>query len=106
MNDSAFILGNIGLAGAAVCLGAYAWGYVFKVKGFRPISVLALFSTVVAMAQLALLLTGAGGIVNATYAMAFLIISGLAQAYNAMKSRPPRGKARTRADDEAAFGAN
>lgn len=99
MDDAAFILGSIGLGGAVVCIGAYVWGYIFKVKGFRPLSVLALFATVVAMAQLALLLVGAGGRMNAVYAMAFLIISGLSQAYTAVRSRPARDGVRTREGD-------
>lgn len=102
MNDAGFILGAIGFAGAVVCIAAYVWGYIFKVKGFRPLSVLALFSTVVAMAQLSVLLVGAGGNLNAVYAMAFLIISGLAQALTAVKSRPSREGARTREADREA----
>lgn len=97
--DAGFILGSIGLVGAAVCILAYGWGYVVKAQGFRPLAVLALFSTVVAMAQLALLLTGAGGHINAVYAMAFLIISGLAQAYSAVKVRRGRAGVRTRKSD-------
>ncbi len=99
--DAGFILGSIGFGAAVVCLLAYAWGYVFKAKGFRPLAVLSLFSTVVAMAQLALLLTGAGGHINAVYAMAFLIVSGLAQASGALKARPSRDGARTRQSDQA-----
>ena len=99
--DAGFILGSIGLGGAAVCVLAYGWGYIVKAKGFRPLAVLALFSTVVAMAQLSLLLTGSGGRINAAYAMAFLIISGLAQAYSALKARPARDGARTRESDRA-----
>jgi hypothetical protein len=99
--DAGFVLGCIGLIGAAVCIVAYGWGYVIKAQGFRPLAVLSLFSTVVAMAQLALLLTGAGGHVNAVYAMAFLIVSGLAQAYSALKARRTRTGMRTRKSDKA-----
>ena len=102
MSNATFVLGLIGLAGAGVCIAAYGWGYIVKVQGFRPLSVLALFATVVAMAQLALMLIGEGGMINAAYAMAFLIMSGLAQAYNAIKARPPRNGLRTRESDAAA----
>jgi hypothetical protein len=101
--DAGAILGVIGLVGAAICVAAYAWGFVFKVKGFRPFAVLALFSTVVAMAQLALMLTGRGGQINAAYAMGFLLVSGLSQGLGAVKTRPDR-KARgtmTRATDQS-----
>ncbi len=92
-------LGAIGLASAALCIIAYVWGYIFKVKGFRPLSVLSLFATVVALAQLSLSLTGAGGELNVLYAMAFLVISGLAQALMAVRARAGREGLFTREDD-------
>ena len=97
--DFAFALGAIGLGGAGACIGAYLWGYIYKVEGFRPLNVLALFATVVAMAQLGLMLTDRGGPANAVYAMAFMLISGLAQGLSAVKTRPPRTGMHTRASD-------
>jgi hypothetical protein len=97
--DPAYALGAIGLAGAAICIVAYIWGYVFKAQGFRPLNVLSLFTTVVAMAQLALMLTGQGGPLNAVYAMAFLLISGLSQALSAVKGRAARSGVHTRESD-------
>ena len=90
MIDPAFVLGKIGLVGAAVCIGAYVWGYIFKVRAFRPLSVVALFLTIVAMAQLAMILNGLGGQQNVVYALICLIVSGLAQSYNALIGRPGR----------------
>jgi hypothetical protein len=100
--NAAHLLGVIGLIGAALCIAAYAWGYIINVQGFRPLAVLALFSTVVAMAQLGVMLTDAGGRINAVYAMAFLLVSGLAQAWGALKGRPDRRDARTRETDRTA----
>ena len=99
--NAAFLLGVIGLAGAAICIGAYIWGFIYKVNGFRPLAVLSLFATVVALAELAVMLTGEGGQMNAIYAMAFLVISGLSQALQAVKVRPSRDGLKTREDDEA-----
>ena len=87
MNDGASILGSIGFVVAAACLGAYVWAYILKVRAFRPLSVIALIFTVLAMAQLALWLNGYGTRLNGVYAMIFLIISGLAQSYNALSGR-------------------
>jgi hypothetical protein len=100
--NAAVIMGQIGFAGAAVCIASYLWGFVYKVKGFRPLAVLSLFSTVVALAELAIMLTENGGTLNAVYAMAFLVISGLAQALQAVKTRPDRQArgVRTRAGDD------
>ena len=97
--DATYALGAIGLAAAAICIVAYIWGYVFKAQGFRPLNVLSLFATVVAMAQIALMLTGQGGAINAAYAMIFLLISGISQALSAVKGRAPRDRVRTRESD-------
>lgn len=90
MNDSAVMLGWIGFVVAAMCFAAYVWAYILKVRAFRPVSVIALIFTIFAMAQLALWLNGYGSRLNATYAMIFLIISGLAQSYNALIGRAER----------------
>lgn len=88
MQDGAAILGSIGFVVAAGCFAAYVWAYILKVRAFRPVSVIALIFTIFAMAQLALWLNGYGSRLNAIYAMIFLIISGLAQSYNALSGRP------------------
>lgn len=87
MNHGASFLGTVGYAVAALCFAAYVWGYIFKVRAFRPLSVVALFVTIVAMAQLAMVLNGLGGQSNVIYAMICLIVSGLAQSYNALIGR-------------------
>jgi hypothetical protein len=87
MNHATSFLGTIGYAVAALCFGAYVWGYIFKVRAFRPLSVVALFLTIFAMAQLAMVLNGFGGQTNVVYAMICLIVSGLAQSYNALIGR-------------------
>jgi hypothetical protein len=97
--DLSYILGVVGIVGAVACFGAYAYGFIFKVSGFRPLSVLSLFSTVVALAQLSLFLTHGGGPVNVVYATVFVAISGLAQSLGAVKARPPRDGVRTRQGD-------
>jgi len=93
--DATLILTSIGFGGAAVCMGAYAYGYVAKPAGFRWLNILSLFSTIVALAQLTFVLQlGAppGGSVNAIYALVFLLIAGLAQSLMAVKSRPERAR--------------
>jgi hypothetical protein len=90
MHDTASILGSIGFLIAVGCLGAYVWAYILKVRAFRPLSVVALICTVLAMAQLALWLNGYGTRLNGVYAMIFLIVSGLAQSYNALSGRAGR----------------
>ena len=98
MHDSASILGSIGFLIAVCCLAAYVWAYILKVRAFRPLSVVALIFTVLAMAQLALWLNGYGTRLNGVYAMIFLIVSGLAQSYNALSGRsdsPPAAPARS-----------
>lgn len=82
------ILSLIGLAGVAACIGSYIYGYVWKPVGFRPLHALGLFATIVALAQLSFAMTlGAAGLANIRYALAFLVIAGLAQALNAVKTR-------------------
>ena len=90
MNHATSFLGTVGYAVAALCFAAYVWGYIFKVRAFRPLSVVALFLTIVAMAQLAMILNGLGGQTNVVYALICLIISGLAQSYNALIGRAGR----------------
>ena len=97
--DISYILGVAGMIGAVMCLGAYAYGFIFKVNGFRPLSVLSLFSTVIALGQLSLFLTHEGGPLNVFYATLFVAISGLAQALGAVKARPPRDGVRSRQSD-------
>ncbi len=92
MNPNAFT-SYLGFGGAAICVLAYAWGYVIRPAGFRWVGVVSLFATVIALAQLTLVLrAGAppGGSLNGIYALAFLLISGLAQSYMATQSRGAR----------------
>lgn len=85
------LLAYIGLAGAAACIGSYVYGYIWKPVGFRPLHALGLFATIVALAQLSFAMTlGQAGQANINYALAFLILAGLAQALNAIKTRRER----------------
>jgi hypothetical protein len=94
--DATFTLSSIGFLGVAACLAAYVYGYVVKPAGFRWLNILSLFSTTVALAQLTFVLqAGAppGGSVNGIYALVFLLIAGLAQAWMAVKTRPDATRA-------------
>lgn len=91
--DLNLLASGIGLTGAAVCMGAYVYGYIWKPSGFRWLNILSLFCTTVALAQLSFLIHSdapAGGSPNAAYALAFVLISGLAQALMAVKARRVR----------------
>lgn len=87
--DVTKILTAIGLLGSGACIASYVYGYVWKPVGFRPLHALGLFTTIVALAQLSWALTlGAEGVNNIRYALAFLVVACMAQALNALKSRP------------------
>lgn len=89
--DLTYILAMIGLAGSVACIGSYIYGYVWKPVGFRPLHALGLFATIVALAQLSYAMTlGPAGADNIRYALAFLVVAGLAQALNAVKTRSMR----------------
>jgi hypothetical protein len=89
--DLTSILSVIGLTGVVACIGSYIYGYVWKPVGFRPLHALGLFATIVALAQLSFAMTlGPAGLDNIRYALAFLVIAGLAQALNAVKTRSKR----------------
>ena len=83
------IVSLVGLAGAAVCLFAYVWGCLLKPAGARWLSVMGLFATIVALAQLSYAMgaEGEGWRVNAAYAVAFMAIAGFAQSLSAVRSR-------------------
>lgn len=91
--DLNLLASGIGLTGAALCLGAYVYGYVWKPAGFRWLNILSLFCTTVALGQLSFLIHSqvpAGGSPHTAYALAFVLISGLAQALMAVKARRVR----------------
>ncbi|CAN5268878.1 hypothetical protein BH11PSE2_BH11PSE2_05750 [soil metagenome] len=75
---------------AAVCAFAYIKGYLLAPRGFRPLHVTALFSTVMALLQLAAFLHDPkAAYFNGVFACGFLLVSGLAQAAMALRGRKP-----------------
>jgi len=73
---------------ALVCAAAYVKGYLLSPRGFRPLHVTALFSTVIALVQLAAFLRDPReGYVNGVFACGFILLSGLAQAAMAIRVR-------------------
>jgi hypothetical protein len=98
--DLNLLASSIGLIGAAFCVGAYVYGYVWKPAGFRWLNILSLFCTTVALGQLSFLIHSQAppsGSPNTAYALVFVLISGLAQALMAVKARRVR---RTGAEPE------
>lgn len=92
------LLRLVGLAALLICTGAYGVGYLFRPEAFRPWHVASLCCTTLALTQLYLALYAeGGGRLNADYAMAYLVASGLAQAVIAV-SRRPKGRREVDAD--------
>ena len=87
------IVSIVGLLGAGICVFAYIWGCLLKPAGTRWLTVMGLFATIVALAQLSYALGGDGGAwrVNAAYAVAFMAIAGLAQSLSAVRARGEAG---------------
>lgn len=95
---NAMELGAIGLMGAAVCLAAYIYAFIWKPLGTRWLNVLGLFCTIAALALLSLDLrlgAVAGTPVNRMAAEGFLLVSALTQAASALRRR--RGERRSEA---------
>jgi hypothetical protein len=91
------------LAALLACAVAYAYGYLYRPQGFRPLHVASLCFTGMALMQLVLFLySSAGGRLNADYAVALLALSALAQAAVAVRGRSGRrDRAEGAADGEA-----
>lgn len=88
--EAGIILTIVGLGGAAACLGAYAWGFIFKPAALRSLHVLSLFATVVSLSQLTFVMRDGsppGGSLNGVFAMLFLLLAGIAQSLTALQAR-------------------
>lgn len=90
-------IGIVSVAALLICGGAYCYGYLYRPPAFRPLHVASLCFTGLAILQLLLSLQDSVGRLNALYAMAFLVLSGLAQAVIAVRGRSGR---RPRSPDE------
>lgn len=96
-------LGVVGLMGAAVCVAAYIYGFIWKPIGTRWLNILGLFCTMLALVLLSvdLRLNEVGGRpVNRFVAEGFLIVSALTQAASAMRRRRGERRSGARAGEE------
>lgn len=105
--DGAIELGAVGLIGAAVCVAAYVYGYIWKPIGTRWLNILGLFCTVMALVLLSVDLRQGDTIgppVNRFIAEGFLIVSALTQAASALRRRRGERRSRDRLADPPVFG--
>jgi hypothetical protein len=90
------------LAALLLCGAAYCYGYLDRPAGFRPLHVTSLCFTGMALMQMFIFLySGLGNRMNADYALAFLVLSGLAQAVVAVRGRSGRKGRSSEAQAEA-----
>jgi hypothetical protein len=89
MVGSAIITAGLGTSLVGV-LG-YAYGYVLRPSGFRPLQILALCFALIALAQLTMALSNpVRDRYSLDYGAVFLILSVAAQALLAVKGRRPQ----------------
>lgn len=82
------VLIGIGLATALFGAIAYAYGFVLKPKGFRPLNIIALCGAVISMVQMTIALQNpTTGRVNLMYALGLAAFSLTAQGIMAVQGR-------------------
>jgi hypothetical protein len=77
----------VSLSALLLCGAAYCYAYVYKPKALRLTHAASLCFTGMAMMEMLIFMGGNGGRLNAEYGMAFLVLSGLAQASMALRGR-------------------
>jgi hypothetical protein len=78
----------VGVFSLLGCIGAYVYGYILQPKAFRPLPLIALCATSLALFQLVLFLRDPStGPFHVNYATCFILVAAVAQAVMALQGR-------------------